>query len=108
MKSIYGKLILGFLVSILCSFSIAGYFSLRKNSDEIGRITIEELEKSTDCIADFIQLLDADDLTHILNNYAESTEMSFFIKKADEQPRYFGTSQIGSKQFLTMKQQNIL
>ena len=47
MKSIYGKLIIGFLVSILFSFSIAGYFSLRKNANELGLLAVEELKNST-------------------------------------------------------------
>ncbi len=93
MKSIYGKLILGFFVSILFSFSIAGYFSLRKNSDEMGRLTNEELEMSADCIADFVESLDQDQLSHILENYADSTEMSFYIKKEDEEPVYYGDFQ---------------
>ena len=58
MKSIYGKLILGFLVSMLFSFSIAGYFSLRKNSDELGRLAEEELEMSSQHIADLLSFID--------------------------------------------------
>ena len=61
MKSIYGKLIIGFLVSILFSFSIAGYFSLRKNANELGLLAVEELKNSTELIEDFIQLIDRDD-----------------------------------------------
>lgn len=80
MKSIYGKLILGFLVSILFSFSIAGYFSLRKNSDELGRLALEELENSAQQIADYIQLLDEDDLPRILQGYASTSEVSFLIE----------------------------
>lgn len=108
MKSIYGKLIVGFLASILFSFSIAGYFSLRKNSDEMGRLTIEELEKSSDCIADFIQLLDQDDLSHTLNNYADSTEMSFYIEQEGKLPVYYGSLQYNPSQQLSAKQEQQL
>lgn len=80
MKSIYGKLILGFLVSILFSFSVAGYFSLRKNSDELGRLAVEELENSAQQIADYIQLLDKDDLPRILQGYASTSEVNFLIE----------------------------
>lgn len=80
MKSIYGKLILGFLVSILFSFSIAGYFSLRKNSDDLSRLTIEELESSAGQIVDYIRLLDEEDLPGILSGYAATSEVSFSIE----------------------------
>ena len=80
MKSIYGKLILGFLASILFSFSIAGYFSLRKNSDELSRLTVEELENSTELIADFLQLIDNENLPKVLNGYASTSEVSFSIE----------------------------
>ena len=73
MKSIYGKLILGFLVSILFSFSIAGYFSLRKNSDELGRLAVEELESSSEHIADLLQIIEDGDLPKILSGYADKS-----------------------------------
>ena len=79
MKSIYGKLIIGFLVSILFSFSIAGYFSLRKNANELGLLAVEELKNSTELIEDFIQLIDRDDLDKILQGYASTSEVSFYI-----------------------------
>ena len=75
MKSIYGKLILGFLVSILFSFSIAGYFSLRKNSDELGRLAVEELESSSEHIADLLQIIEDGDLPKILSGYADTSEV---------------------------------
>ena len=68
MKSIYGKLIIGFLVSILFSFSIAGYFSLRKNANELGLLAVEELQNSTELIEDFMNLIDSDDLDKILGS----------------------------------------
>ena len=80
MKSIYGKLIIGFLVSILFSFSIAGYFSLRKNANELGLLAVEELKNSTELIEDFIQLIDRDDLDKILQGYASTSEVSFYIE----------------------------
>ena len=79
MKSIYGKLIIGFLVSILFSFSIAGYFSLRKNANELGLLAVEELQNSTELIEDFMNLIDSDDLDKILQGYAATSEVSFYI-----------------------------
>ncbi|MEG0276893.1 MAG: HAMP domain-containing sensor histidine kinase [Coprobacillus sp.] len=80
MKSIYGKLILGFMASILFSFSIAGYFSVRKNSEEMGRLALEELESSSEHIANLLQLINEDDIPRILRGYSETSEMSFFIE----------------------------
>ena len=79
MKSIYGKLIIGFLVSILFSFSIAGYFSIRKNSDDLGRLAQEELKDSCDLIAYYLTEIDGPDLAKALNFYAESQDVSFFV-----------------------------
>lgn len=88
MKSIYGKLILGFLVSILFSFSIAGYFSLQKNSHELSRLTIEELENSTELIEDFISLIDQDNLDKVLTGYAATSEVSFYIETNGQKMSY--------------------
>lgn len=46
MKSIYGKIILGFLVSILISFSFAAYFMLKNNSEELSEFTETELNNA--------------------------------------------------------------
>lgn len=80
MKSIYGKLILGFLASILFSFSIAGYFSLRKNSDELGRLTNEELKNSFAYIVDILSMEDKSVQKSLLNGYSDASEVSFYIQ----------------------------
>lgn len=80
MKSIYGKLIIGFLVSILFSFSIAGYFSMRKNSNDLGRLAVEELKNSCDLIAYYLEYIDVDDLNHALDFYATSHELNFYVE----------------------------
>lgn len=99
MKSIYGKLIVGFLVSMLFSFSIAGYFSLRKNSDELGRLAVEELEMSSQHIADLLGLIDKEDLSRVLTGYSDTSEISFYIT-CDGKTEIYGN--IGS-QLLTQK-----
>lgn len=104
MKSIYGKLILGFLVSMLFSFSIAGYFSLKKNSDELGRLTIEELEMSSQHIADLLGLVDQENLSKVLTGYSNTSEISFFVS-CDENNENYGNM---NAQVLTKKQYQIL
>ena len=79
MKSIYGKLIIGYLVSILFSFTVAGYFSVRKNFDELSKVAIEELEASTSHIANLISLIDEEDIEDVLHGYAESSEIRFYV-----------------------------
>ena len=56
MKSIYGKLIIGFLVSIVFSFSVAGYFTIRKNSSELSQLTYEELNNSSDYVINLMKI----------------------------------------------------
>ena len=48
MKSIYGKLICGFLITIAFSFSVAGYVALRNNYDQIEDIVSVGLSKYRD------------------------------------------------------------
>lgn len=43
MKSLYSKIILGFLASICISFSISGFFVLRRHNDEIATYTKNEI-----------------------------------------------------------------
>ncbi|MFR7590835.1 MAG: ATP-binding protein [Longibaculum sp.] len=88
MKSIYGKLILGFLVSILFSFSIAGYFSLRKNSDELGRLTNEELRNSFEYIAYLLKTEDIETQNELLNGYSAASEVSFSIESNGKKTIY--------------------
>lgn len=99
MKSIYGKLIIGFLVSILFSFSIAGYFSLRKNANELGLLAVEELQNSTELIEDFMNLIDSDDLDKILQGYAATSEVSFYIE-SNQQKYIYGNMK---EQHLSLK-----
>lgn len=47
MKSIYGKIILGFLLSIFISFSFAAYFVFKNNSDELSEFTELELQDAS-------------------------------------------------------------
>lgn len=99
MKSIYGKLIIGFLVSILFSFSIAGYFSLRKNANELGLLAVEELQNSTELIEDFMNLIDSDDLDKISQGYAATSEVSFYIE-SNQQKYIYGNMK---EQHLSLK-----
>lgn len=104
MKSIYGKLIVGFLASIIFSFSIAGYFSLRKNSDELGRLAEEELQGSCKLIVYYIQTIDEEELDQALQIYADSQEVSFYIKTNHNQTIY---GHLNGKQLTDSQEQSL-
>ncbi len=80
MKSIYGKLIIGFFVSIIFSFSIAGYFSIKRNASELGQLAFEELNSASDHIVSLITLVNQDNLNELLNNYASTSDISIVIE----------------------------
>ena len=84
MKSIYGKLIIGYLVSILFSFTVAGYFSIRKNSEQLSNIAIAELETSASHIANLLSLIDEGDIEGVLHGYAESSDIRFYVLNDNE------------------------
>jgi signal transduction histidine kinase len=88
MKSIYGKLILGFLVSIIFSFSIAGYFSVKRNASELGQLAYDELNNSSDYIISLIKNIDDDNLEDALVGYANTSEVSFIIEKDNKTVKY--------------------
>jgi signal transduction histidine kinase len=88
MKSIYGKLILGFLVSIIFSFSIAGYFSVKRNASELGQLAYDELNNSSDYIISLIKNIDDDNLEDALVGYANTSEVSFIIEKDNKAVKY--------------------
>ena len=50
MKSIYGKLICGFLITIAFSFSVAGYVALRNNYDQIEDMAKSELSATSEYV----------------------------------------------------------
>ncbi len=88
MKSIYGKLFLGFVLTLVLSFSFTGYFAIKQNGDEMSALALEELQDSTTHIADLIKLIDSEDINNILTDYAETSEMSFNVASTKENVTY--------------------
>ena len=58
MKSIYGKLICGFLITIAFSFSVAGYVALRNNYDQIEDMAKSELSATSEYVVGILNSLD--------------------------------------------------
>lgn len=77
MKSIYSKLIIGFLLTSLLSFSICCFFTIRSYNRDSDQLALEELEHSSNHIADLIKLIDDKNQDKILADYSETSEMSF-------------------------------
>lgn len=79
MKSIYSKLIIGFLLTSLLSFSICCFFTIRSYNRDSDQLALEELEHSSNHIADLIKLIDDKNQDKILADYSETSEMSFAV-----------------------------
>lgn len=79
MKSIYSKLIIGFLLTSLLSFSICCFFTIRSYNRDSDQLALEELEHSSNHIADLIKLIDDKNQDKILADYSETSEMSFNV-----------------------------
>lgn len=79
MKSIYSKLIIGFLLTSLLSFSICCFFTIRSYNRDSDQLALEELEHSSNHIADLIKLIDDKNQEKILADYSETSEMSFTV-----------------------------
>lgn len=79
MKSIYSKLIIGFLLTSLLSFSICCFFTIRSYNRDSDQLALEELEHSSNHIADLIKLIDDKNQGKILADYSETSEMSFTV-----------------------------
>lgn len=79
MKSIYSKLIIGFLLTSLLSFSICCFFTIRSYNRDSDQLALEELEHSSNHVADLIKLIDDKNQDKILADYSETSEMSFTV-----------------------------
>lgn len=79
MKSIYSKLIIGFLLTSLLSFSICCFFTIRSYNRDSDQLVLEELEHSSNHIAGLIKLIDDKNQDKILADYSETSEMSFTV-----------------------------
>ena len=79
MKSIYSKLVIGFLLTSLLSFSICCFFTIKSYNRDSDQLALEELEHSSTHIADLIKLINDKDQDKILADYSETSEMSFTV-----------------------------
>ena len=57
MKSIYSKLIFGFFITIVASFSVAGFVSLRLNDQQIESTVEEDLITTNDYVIQTVKAM---------------------------------------------------
>ena len=66
MKSIYSKLIFGFFITIVASFSVAGFVSLRLNDQQIESTVEEDLITTNDYVSKVISNINIENRDDII------------------------------------------
>lgn len=84
MKSIYSKLIFGFFITIVASFSVAGFVSLRLNDQQIESTVEEDLITTNDYVSKVISNINIENRDDIIDLYAKSSEMSIICYSNSE------------------------
>lgn len=79
MKSIYGKLICGFLITIIFSFSVSGYVALRNNNDQIADMAKSELKATSEYVVGILNSLNDANISDIVNQYAISSQVNITL-----------------------------
>ena len=84
MKSIYSKLIFGFFITIVASFSVAGFVSLRLNDQQIESTVEEDLITTNDYVYKVISNINIENRDDIIDLYAKSSEMAITCYSSSE------------------------
>ena len=84
MKSIYSKLIFGFFITIVASFSVAGFVSLRLNDQQIESTVEEDLITTNDYVSKVISNINIENRDDIIDLYAQSSEMAITCYSSSE------------------------
>ena len=84
MKSIYSKLIFGFFITIVASFSVAGFVSLRLNDQQIESTVEEDLIITNDYVSNVISNINIENRDDIIDLYAKSSEMAITCYSSSE------------------------
>ena len=84
MKSIYSKLIFGFFITLVASFSVAGFVSLRLNDQQIESTVEEDLITTNDYVSKVISNINIENRDDIIDLYAKSSEMAITCYSSSE------------------------
>lgn len=79
MKTLYSKLIVGFFVSIIFSFSFAGYFGLKQHSENYKALTLSRLESVATALKEEIRLKN----DYALDNLANASGVGIVLVPQD-------------------------
>lgn len=90
-KSIYGKLFIGFVLTIVISYVITGFFAVHQSHSDTKRIAVKDLQHSSSHIVDLVEQIDSSKRDKILKNYGEDSDLRFMIISEDY---HFKTSNI--------------
>lgn len=83
MKSIYSKLIFGFFVTIVASFSVAGIVSLKSNNEQIKETVVDDLISTRDYVSKVLSNEGIQNKDEIINLYALSSELTISYYSKD-------------------------
>ncbi len=83
MKSIYGKLICGFLITIVFSFSVAGYVALRSNYDQIADMAQNELSATSEYVVGILNSLEDTNINDISMQLAQKLILRYIHQIMD-------------------------
>ncbi len=88
MKSLYGKLVFGFLISIFFAFSLAGYVSTQNHRERLEELTVNRITESAQSLVNLP--LEAGGM----ESYARATGIGIAVVHGD-QVDYYGTEMAG-------------
>ena len=80
LKSVYSKLFMGFLITLILSFSVTGYYIVKRSSSNTQSVALEELKGRNEHIADLVEAVDEQDIRRILDDYAKTSKSAFHIE----------------------------
>lgn len=100
MKSVYGRLIIGFILTLVFSFSVTGYVAYRQNFANQATMVAEDLENATDYIAAMIrQVHSKNEFDVIINSYIDEYSLTCQINKNGVTHNYGKTSEHDIKDY---------
>lgn len=90
MKSIYSKLIFGFFVTIVASFSVAGFVSLKSTNDQLESTIEQDLLSTRDYVIKILKNDNIKDKDEIFALYTKSSEISITYYSPNGEYKSYG------------------
>lgn len=94
MKSIYGKLISGFLITVILSFSIAGYITIRNNSSQIEQMATRDLLVAHDYIINLLNDSNIKNQPDLLQHYSDSANINITLYSENQPMITYGNEKL--------------